>query len=370
MSRRVVVFNNMITPYTNRLYNELVAQGLDLAVLSCTEQEADRSWAGSFEPHYPHRTVAGISLPLSRSRYTHVNVGVGRALSALAPAALVVNGFYPSMLAGAVWAQLRGRPLALTIDGWRETMPDTAYHRLVRPWLLRRCRTIVCCGEKGRDYFLSQSVPADRIATVPLVPAWGAPPEVVPLSSRPYSLLWCARINDDAKNAAFFERVVIGLSGSVPGLKVRVVGSGPVERRMLSRLGAAGIEIRHDPYIPWHRMAEVYSEVRVLLLPSLLEPWGLVCNEAMQCGVPCIVSPHVGAAGDLVRDGENGFVRALAEQPWIDAARLLLETPALWDQMSVRARETMQQRSLGHSAAAFMQVAEGLLGPAAHEGGR
>ncbi|CAL80637.1 Hypothetical protein, putative Glycosyl transferase [Bradyrhizobium sp. ORS 278] len=369
MSRRLVVFNNMITPYTNRLYNALVAKGLDLAVLSCTEQEADRSWAGSFEPRYPHQTVTGVSIPLSRSRYTHVNVGVCRALSGLAPAVLMVNGFYPSMLAGAVWAQLRARPLALTIDGWRETMPDTAYHRLVRPWLLRRCRTIVCCGEKGRDYFLSQSIAPDRIATVPLVPAWEAPAEVSPLSSRPYGLLWCARINDDAKNAAFFENVAIGLSRSIRRLKVRVVGSGPLEGRMLSRLAAAGIEVRHDPYVPWHAMAEVYLQARLLLLPSVLEPWGLVCNEAMQCGVPCIVSPHVGAAGDLVRDGDSGVVRDLDEQLWIEAASLLLETPALWDKLSRRARQAMQQRSLETAATAFMKVAEGLVGSAVNERG-
>lgn len=77
MAPRVVVFNNMITPYTNRLYNELVDRGLDLAVLSCTAQEADRCWAGSFEPRYTARTVPGLSIPLSRSRHTHVNFWIG-----------------------------------------------------------------------------------------------------------------------------------------------------------------------------------------------------------------------------------------------------------------------------------------------------
>ncbi|MGX1077859.1 hypothetical protein AB7M45_008469 [Bradyrhizobium elkanii] len=101
MASRVVVFNNMITPYTNRLYNELASRGLDLAVLSCTPQEADRAWAGSFTPRYVTRTVPGVSIPLSRSRHTHVNIGIGRALNALAPDLLFVNGLYPSMLAAA-----------------------------------------------------------------------------------------------------------------------------------------------------------------------------------------------------------------------------------------------------------------------------
>ena len=51
-----------------------------------------------------------------------------------------------------------------------------------------------------------------------------------------------------------------------------------------------------------------------------LEPWGLVCNEAMSQGRPVIATDAVGAAaGGLVRDGETGLVvpagdaRALAE---------------------------------------------------------
>src|SRR4051794_29507825 len=120
MSRRVVVFNNMVTPYTNRLYNELVDRDLDLAVLSCTVEERDRAWAGSFGARYPHQTVPGLSFPLSRSRHTHINFGVSRALNAIAPDILFVNGFYPSMLAAAAWAQRNRKILALTIDGWRE----------------------------------------------------------------------------------------------------------------------------------------------------------------------------------------------------------------------------------------------------------
>lgn len=43
--------------------------------------------------------------------------------------------------------------------------------------------------------------------------------------------------------------------------------------------------------------------------PAFLEPWGLVCNEAMHRGVPVLASDAVGAvAGGLVHDGRNGRV--------------------------------------------------------------
>ncbi|MCP1834462.1 glycosyltransferase involved in cell wall biosynthesis [Bradyrhizobium sp. USDA 4532] len=361
MAPRVVVFNNMITPYTNRLYNELASRGLDLAVLSCTPQEADRSWAGSFTPRYITRTVPGVSIPLSRSRHTHVNIGVGRALHALAPDLLFVNGLYPSMLAGAAWARANGKALALTIDGWRETMPNTAYHRLARPWLLRQCDAVVCCSDKGRAYFRGEGVRADDLFVVPLVPAWD-PPAVVPaFDDRPFHLLWCARLNDGAKNAIFFENVAIALGRIVPGLKVRVVGSGAAERRMLARFGGAGIDVSHDRYLPWQAISDVFLQSRLLLLPSLLEPWGLVCNEALQCGVPCLVSPHVGAGGELVRDHDNGYVCALDEQVWVDAARGLLEHPAHWEAMSRQARQSVRRDALADAAARFAAAVDHLL---------
>lgn len=42
--------------------------------------------------------------------------------------------------------------------------------------------------------------------------------------------------------------------------------------------------------------------------PAISEPWGLVINEAMACGLPIVSSNNVGAAEELVDHGKNGFV--------------------------------------------------------------
>lgn len=46
----------------------------------------------------------------------------------------------------------------------------------------------------------------------------------------------------------------------------------------------------------------------VFVLPADSEPWGLIVNEVMNAAKPVIVTEEVGAAPDLVRDGENGYV--------------------------------------------------------------
>ncbi len=90
-----------------------------------------------------------------------------------------------------------------------------------------------------------------------------------------------------------------------------VVGDGPLagQLRSLPRAHVIGVLARD-------RLPAAYSAALFALLPSIptprfREPWGLVCNEAMDQGRPVIATTAVGAvAGGLVRSGETGLVVA------------------------------------------------------------
>jgi glycosyltransferase involved in cell wall biosynthesis len=51
-----------------------------------------------------------------------------------------------------------------------------------------------------------------------------------------------------------------------------------------------------------------YAMCDLFVLPSTFEPRGAVINEAMACGLPVIVTDRCGSIGDIVVDGDNGFV--------------------------------------------------------------
>jgi glycosyltransferase involved in cell wall biosynthesis len=56
-------------------------------------------------------------------------------------------------------------------------------------------------------------------------------------------------------------------------------------------------------------LSPYYHASDLLVLPSLhSETWGLVVNEALHHGVPCVVSDAVGCAPDLVKPGATGEV--------------------------------------------------------------
>ena len=65
-------------------------------------------------------------------------------------------------------------------------------------------------------------------------------------------------------------------------------------------------------FLNQRELGEAYAIADCLALPSdFAETWGLVVNEALATGLPCVVSDAVGCAPDLIRDGETGYVYPL-----------------------------------------------------------
>jgi glycosyltransferase involved in cell wall biosynthesis len=108
-----------------------------------------------------------------------------------------------------------------------------------------------------------------------------------------------------------------------------------------------------------------YAAADVVVVPSIatprfLEPWGLVCNEAMSQGCPVVATTAVGAAaGGLVLDGETGLV-VPADDPWelARAIERLLEDAALRHRFGDRAREAVGDYSYERAAEAFSSALE------------
>jgi glycosyltransferase involved in cell wall biosynthesis len=102
------------------------------------------------------------------------------------------------------------------------------------------------------------------------------------------------------------------------------------------------------------------------VLPTHSDPWGLVVNEAMACGLPIIVSSVAGCSADLVEDGWNGYVVPSQDVQKLSAAiDSLARQPELRRQMTARSLERIRNYSPeacadGLAAAALSAGAEAL----------
>jgi glycosyltransferase involved in cell wall biosynthesis len=94
------------------------------------------------------------------------------------------------------------------------------------------------------------------------------------------------------------------------------------------------------------QLPPIYCSADLFILPSEYEPFGVVVNEAMLCGLPVIVSDKVGAGYDLVKHDETGFVYPCGD---IDKLATILNTilpnRAKLDSMGLAARERMRSWS-------------------------
>ncbi|MGK7896155.1 MAG: glycosyltransferase family 4 protein [Xenococcus sp. (in: cyanobacteria)] len=88
-----------------------------------------------------------------------------------------------------------------------------------------------------------------------------------------------------------------------------MVGDGPQKTELQNR--AALLQLKNLVWTGFKQISELptyYALASGLILPSISEPWGLVVNEAMACGLPILISDRCGCLLDLVFPGINGYV--------------------------------------------------------------
>ena len=86
-----------------------------------------------------------------------------------------------------------------------------------------------------------------------------------------------------------------------------------------------------------------------------LEGRAVVVNEAAACGLPLVLSDRVGAAHDLLRDGENGFLVAAGDvEAASGALRRLAADGDLRSAQGARSRELARDWGYGPSVEGFL----------------
>jgi glycosyltransferase involved in cell wall biosynthesis len=155
---------------------------------------------------------------------------------------------------------------------------------------------------------------------------------------------------------------------SAPGCWGVFAGDGRLSSELEAEADRLGVRdrCRFLGFVNQSGLPEVYATADVLVLPSAHEPFGLVVNEAFACGTPAIVSEACGAAGDLVRENETGFVIPVGDVKALsDRLQRLDRDRQLLKQLAVRARARVDQWGPAQNSEAFANACLSLRGQAA-----
>ena len=136
-------------------------------------------------------------------------------------------------------------------------------------------------------------------------------------------------LDDAAKGQRQILRVAAELLWSRPDIHFVLLGSGKDEEQ----LKAESYLLPNVSFVGWHRDVQPwYQLMDAFLFPSRTEALGTALLEAMATGLP-VVATRVGGISELIREGQEGFLRQVNDFAGLTGAVLRLA-----DDEDIRAR--------------------------------
>jgi len=188
-------------------------------------------------------------------------------------------------------------------------------------WFIPKLDACLAAGQWSRDYFLHYGASADRVFIVPHVVdtdyfRWEGKklkPQRLSLranwgvDSDSIVFLFAGKFTEIKRPLDFVRAVGYAARNGTP-IKGLMVGDGPLRAACEQFARANDFPICFADFLNQSQIAKAYVAADVLVLPSSAETWGVVVNEAMACGLPCIVSDRVGCGPDMIVCGQTGHI--------------------------------------------------------------
>ncbi len=221
-------------------------------------------------------------------------------------------------------------------------MEERLLHRLGK-FIVRQADTIRVESAVERDVLVRLGIPAERIWIVPLLidlsrfaAADGAAVRAAYPGRR---LLFFAGRLAPEKNLGVLIQAVVQVRRRYPDALLLVAGDGP-ERASLERLAAVADPeaVRFLGVVPGGELPAYFAASELFALSSLYEGIPTVLIEAGAAGRPVVTTPTRNV-GDVVLDGDTGYVVDGTPEAFAQRIGDLLEAPEVARAMGVRARD-------------------------------
>jgi glycosyltransferase involved in cell wall biosynthesis len=165
------------------------------------------------------------------------------------------------------------------------------------------CDRIYCLSSLVRDSFVASGFPADRIDVIPLpTDIETFAPARTPTNDGPFRVLCVAELNPIKGHIYLLE--------AWKSLKLKdaeLVFAGTIRQEMREVLRSYEGLFRYLGPLGRSELVRLYQESSLAVLPSVQDGFGFVVTEGLACGLPAIVTEHVGAK-DVIEPGVNGYI--------------------------------------------------------------
>jgi glycosyltransferase involved in cell wall biosynthesis len=330
---------------------------------------------------YSYSFLKNVANPAGHGRFGGFDTPeIGEIIREREYDAVLVNGWNYKSAWQAIWAAWqsdvkvfvrgdshlhvdRSRPVRLT--------KLLAYRRFVP-----RFDACLAPGIWSREYFTHYGASPDRIFFVPhVIDADFMASESRRLEGEQSELRrqWALRDESvvflfvgkftETKRPLDFVRALSDASKDESSITGLMVGDGPLRNACEDFVRSHRAPVSFAGFLNQSQIVRAYACGDVLVLPSVGETWGMVVNEAMACGRPCLVSDRVGCNPDLVIPEETGIVVPHCNVPALAAAMVgLARNRNQIASMGEKARRRLEQYSVRAAVDGVLQALEASVG--------
>lgn len=351
---KIALITNHPPPFRIPLYEKVARMpDVDLQVIFCSAREPNRQW--ELPPLRFKHVFLKERFVTRGSNFIHNNPDVFPVLRQINPDVIITTGFNPTYLYAIGYALAKGIPHVPMTDGTEISERSLSrWHRFIRRMVYSRSQAFIAASEGGCRLYESYGVAPDHCFLSCLCIDNETYLHNGMAREKKYDMIFCGRIVP-AKSPLFAIDVAVRAAKRL-GRKTSILFVGSGEQEQLAKEEAARqadfIEAQFHGHAEQSELPALYGSSRIFLFPTMGDVWGVVANEACAAGLPIIVSPHAGSAGELIVHGENGFICGLKADEWAEHVVSLLMDDTTYrafsrKSLALAARYTFENASIG-----------------------
>jgi glycosyltransferase involved in cell wall biosynthesis len=313
---KVAFITNIPTPYRKKQWEYYSkCKNLDITVFYCANTE-DRLWKINSAEGIKEVFLKGWSY-----KSYHFNMEVLKVISQDFDVFFVGGYGYPSLIMAILGLKILKKPWVMIIDGMSplKLVKTNFISNFFKNFIINGASAYFANGKVSKEYLTKYGVLPEKIFNQYLTvdvnefinkginakeikknvrDGYGIPNDsiVIMYSGR---LIYKKGVQD-------LLAAVKKLEDKEYNIVVLIVGGGDFKEELERKSQLLKLNIIFTGHIDPEELYKYYYTSDIFILPTHDDPWGLVVNEAMACGLPIIITKNAGSSIDLVEN--NGYV--------------------------------------------------------------
>lgn len=314
---KVAIITNIPTPYRKKQWDYYAKSGkFEIMIFYCKSTEEGRSWEYNPSKYLKEIFLKGISF-----KSFHFNPSILKTILGDYDVYFIGGYGYPTVILSIIALKLLKKPWVIMIDGISPSKIKRNNFILdnFRSFLIKGANAYFANGVVSfkllEKYGISSTKIFNQFLTVDVdylmqksQKANESRREIrqkYGISENSVVVMYAGRL---VKNKGVQDLIksikILRLRGH--NIKGLIVGEGSYKKELELIVGENRENIIFTGHVDSEQLFNYYYASDIFVLPTYDDPWGLVVNEAMACGLPVVVSEYAGCYCDLVKD--NGFV--------------------------------------------------------------